>query len=55
MVLIGARRFKIEGHRVYEHGRLIRVRYLDHAIFLNARLKGVGSAVRESLGHLGGA
>lgn len=41
-----------EKRRAYEHGRLVRVKYLDHAIFLNARLKSVGPTVREAIGWL---
>jgi len=41
-----------EGHRAYENGRLVRVKYIDHAIFLNVPSRGVEPTVRESVGWL---
>jgi len=41
-----------EQRRAYEIGRLVRVKYIDHAIFLNASLRDVGPTVRESVGWL---
>lgn len=41
-----------EQRRAYEHGRLVRVKYLDHAIFLNASPKGLKPTVRETVGWL---